>query len=99
MTLKQKLFIKKYFEFGNATEAAMQVYNVKKRSTAAQIAYENLRKHDVISEIEAYFVREDLSPSYVSDRIAKMMVNTAKNGTPTQQLKVCELYLKINGIT
>lgn len=98
LTLKQRNFVKKYLEFANATEAAEQAYNVKNRKVAAQIGYENLRKHDVLQTISEYFVREDLSPSYVSDRIVKMMVETIKNGTPTQQLKVVELYLKVNGI-
>lgn len=98
LTIKQRNFVKKYIEFGNATEGAIQSYDVKNRKVAAQIGYENLRKHDVLQAIEEYFVREDLSPSYVAARIVEMMSNAIKNGTATQQLKVCELILKINGM-
>lgn len=66
MTIRQKLFFKKYFEFGNATEAAMQVYNVKKRSTAAQIGYENLRKPDIKQALRSYFERAERTPIYAA---------------------------------
>jgi phage terminase small subunit len=47
MTLKQQLFVKYYLETLNATKAAMKVYYTDKRSVAAQIGYENLRKPDI----------------------------------------------------
>ncbi len=94
MTLKQRNFVKKYIEFGNATEAAEQVYNARNRKVASQIGYENLRKHDVISAIEEYFVREDLSPLLIAGKLKDML----NNGTPSQQLRVCELYFKLNGL-
>jgi len=46
LTLKQRKWLKLYLELGNATEAAMQVYDCKDRNSAAQIGYENLRKLD-----------------------------------------------------
>jgi phage terminase small subunit len=50
MTVKQKLFIKKYVESkGNATEAAMQAYDVKDRVVAAQVGHENLRKPEILA--------------------------------------------------
>ena len=94
MTIKQRLFVQKYLEFGNATEAAAQVYNVKNRKVAAQIGYENLRKPDIKEAIDAYLVREDLSPSYV----AEMMVDVLQNGTPSQKLEICNMYFKVNGL-
>lgn len=44
LTLKQRRWIKEYIETGNATEAAMRVYDCKDRETAANIGSENLRK-------------------------------------------------------
>ena len=44
LTLKQRRWIKKYIETGNATEAAMQVYNCKNRNVAESIGSENLGK-------------------------------------------------------
>lgn len=52
MTLKQREFIQKYFEFGNATEAVMQAYNVKRRVIAAIMAKQLKRKPHVARVIE-----------------------------------------------
>ena len=51
-TLKQKKFAKIYVETGNATEAAMQVYNLKDRVVAKSVGPENLAKPCVIKLIE-----------------------------------------------
>ena len=44
LTIKQRKWIKKYIETGNATEAAMQAYNCKDRESAGTIGSENLQK-------------------------------------------------------
>ena len=44
LTIKQRKWLKVYIETGNATEAAMQAYNCKKRDTARALGAENLAK-------------------------------------------------------
>ena len=44
LTLKQRRWIKEYIETGNATEAAMRVYDCKDRESAGTIGTENLQK-------------------------------------------------------
>ena len=44
LTLKQRKWIKEYIETGNATEAAMRVYDCQDRETAANVGCENVRK-------------------------------------------------------
>lgn len=46
ITLKQRKWLKLYLELGNATKAAMRVYDCKNEESAAQIGWENLRKLD-----------------------------------------------------
>ena len=46
LTFKQRKWMDEYIECGNATEAAMRVYNCKDRNSAKQIGYENLSKLD-----------------------------------------------------
>lgn len=46
LTLKQRKWMELYFKCGNASEAAMQVYDCKDRESAATIGWENLRKLD-----------------------------------------------------
>lgn len=94
MTLKQQLFVKYYLQYGNATQAAMQVYNTKKRIVAVQIGYENLRKPDVMQAIKGYFERVDRAPFYV----AEAFVDVLKNGTSSQRLNASIAYFKIMGL-
>lgn len=44
LTFKQRAWLDKYLETKNATEAAMQVYDVKNRESAKVIGHENLTK-------------------------------------------------------
>lgn len=46
LTVKQSKWLDIYMETGNATEAAMQVYDVSGRGSAGQIGHENLKKLD-----------------------------------------------------
>jgi len=47
LTLKQRKWIKEYLDCGNATEAAMRVYNVKNRDSANAIGAQNLEKINI----------------------------------------------------
>lgn len=94
MTIKQKLFVNKYLEIGNATEAAMQVYGTNKRNVAAQIGYENLRNHEIKEAIQSYLKHKMCLPTYV----AEAFVDVLKNGTISQKLEATTKYLKIQGL-
>lgn len=94
MTIKQSLFLNKYLESGNATEAAMQVYGTNKRNVAAQIGYENLRNHEIKEAIQRYFKYKMHLPTYV----AEAFVDVLKNGTISQKLEATTNYLKIQGL-
>ena len=53
MTLKQKLFVRKYVEHkGNGTQAALDAYDTQDASVAHVIASENLRKPTVKKAIQ-----------------------------------------------
>jgi hypothetical protein len=52
LTIKQRKWLKLYLETGNATQAAMQVYDCKDEHSASQIGYENLRKLDISELME-----------------------------------------------
>jgi len=93
MTIKQELFIKKYLEFGNGTQAALDVYNTNNSNVASSIAYENLRKPEIQRTVNAYFEREGLVPS----SIAKAIKEVLDTGTPTDKLNALHLCLKLYG--
>lgn len=44
MTLKQRRWVQEYFKTGNATQAALKVYDAKDAGTAANIGSQNVRK-------------------------------------------------------
>lgn len=94
MTLKQKLFIDCYLKYGNATQAAMQVYNTRKRNVAGQIGYENLKKHDIQTAIEAYLKLANPNPKDMAEAFVDVLVN----GTTRQKLDASITYFKIMGL-
>ncbi len=53
LTFKQRKWLKIYSQIGNATEAAMQVYDCKDRDSAKSIGSENLTKLDLVSLMNA----------------------------------------------
>ena len=54
LTLKQLKFIQIYIETGNATKAAMRVYNCKNENVAKSLGSENLTKPYIACEVEKY---------------------------------------------
>ena len=56
LTKKQKILVKHIIDNpkSSATEAAAQAYNVINRHTAEQIAYENLRKPEIVTKLAAH---------------------------------------------
>lgn len=60
LTLKQRKWLAIYIKTGNATEAAMKVYNPKTRAYASQIGFENLRKLDYSDFMEAAGITDNL---------------------------------------
>ena len=53
LSVKQKKFVKAYAENGgNATEAALDTYDVKSREVAKSLGYENLQKPNIANEVE-----------------------------------------------
>lgn len=52
LTFKQRKFVEVYIQTGNATESAMQAYDIKDRNSAAVIGFENLRKLNIAEFLE-----------------------------------------------
>lgn len=69
-TLKQRKWLRLYLETGNATEAAMQVYNCKDRNSASQIGYENLRKLDYTEFLESAGITDKLLQEKILEGLA-----------------------------
>ena len=96
LTLKQLKFIQIYIETGNATKAAMTVYNCKNENTAAVLGSENLRKPNIACEIEKYRKEGGLSIQKAINAINDAY-DAEKKGAPDHnvRLRSADMTLKL----
>lgn len=102
VSLKQRKWLKIYTQTLNATEAAMQAYDVTDRTSAANIGYENVRKLDFNALMDAVgLTDENLMIDVTKGRVAEKVIPTAKGlvKVPDHQsrFKYTELALKLKG--
>ena len=98
LTIKQKLFLKELLSTKNGTEAAFRTYNCKNRATAAQIAYENLRKPEIHREVKSCFKANELSLELVLKSLVEIAVNGAKtNIKAADSIRANQLLLRLAG--
>lgn len=76
LTIKQRRFINKTLQTGNATQAALEVYDVKSQKVAKDLAAENLSKPAIREQIERALAEEELE----TKDIFKMLLQNAKSG-------------------
>jgi hypothetical protein len=93
LTLKQRKFLKLYLELGNATEAAMRVYDVKDRDSANAIGSENLAKlsySDLMEEagITDKLLQEKILEGLSATRTISAVKGTSANGGTTDFIDV-----------
>lgn len=87
LTIKQRKWLALYVELGNATEAAMQVYDCKDRGAAATIGWENMRKLDTKDLMDAKGLTDDKLFSVLQEglqaqrSISTISGNEANGGT------------------
>ncbi len=99
MSIKQKLFVKKYIEHkGNGTKAALDAYDVKNYNTAHSIAIGNLQKPTIQRAIELALEHAGLSDDYISEMLRDATVAgigvKAKN---SDSLRGIDMILKLKG--
>jgi hypothetical protein len=102
LTAKQRKWLKIYMETHNATEAAMQVYNVKTRESAGVIGHENLKKLNFEELMDAVgLTEENLLESIVEGRKATrvIVIDNKVQGVPdyATRHKYIETALKLRG--
>ena len=94
MTLKQKIFIKKYIEYnGNATKAVMEIYNVKSRNSAGVIGSNLLRNVKVKREIDRIIETDKSFLLYIADELKK----SVEYGHGYERVEAIKLTFKLLG--
>ena len=71
LTIKQRKFIARTIETGNATQAAVEIYNGKDIKTARGIASENLQKPAIKEAIDKALEARGVNPEYIISRLQK----------------------------
>lgn len=99
LSVKQRAFVKKLIERkGNATQAAMDVYDAKNYNTAHVIASENLQKPTIQKEIELALERAGLNDEYISELLREATVaGIGQKATNSDTLRGIEMMLKVKG--
>lgn len=93
MTLKQRLFVQKYLESGNATQAALEIYNAKYNS-ASVIGSRLLRNIKVKQEIDAVL---EANMSFLA-YIALLLKRAIESNSGREQIKAIEIALRLKGL-
>lgn len=75
LTVKERKYVKKLIEIGNGTEAVAQVYDVKKRITAARMSKMIKQKPHVQRAIQDALKRKGLTTDQLAENIA-FLANT-----------------------
>ena len=81
LTIKQRKFLKLYLELGNATEAAMRVYDVKDRDSANAIGSENLAKLSYSDLMEEAGITDKLLQKKIMEGLDATRTISAVKGT------------------
>lgn len=102
LTFKQRKWLDAYFETGNATEAAMQAYDVKNRDVARNIGTQNVAKLSFEDIMEGVGLSDQKLLSKVYEKMASKDPKEV-NGkwvsvdNHQAQLKATEMALKLKG--
>jgi len=101
LTMKQRKWIKEYLDCGNASEAAMRVYDCNgNRETAAQIGFENLRKLDYTEFMEEAGITDKLIQDKMIEgidatrTISAVNTNKQANGATTDFIDVPDFAIR-----
>ena len=102
LTIKQRKWIKEYINTGNATEAAIRVYDCKNRETASNIGYENVRKLEFPQLMEDMGITDVALLNAGAEGLqAKKITGTSDNFVETEDYptrhRYWETLLKLKG--
>ncbi|RJQ27951.1 hypothetical protein C4577_00360 [Candidatus Parcubacteria bacterium] len=97
MTTKQKLFIKKYLETGNGTQAALEVYNTNDPNVAKVIASENLTKPNIREALEVALSSQGLTLDVIAGNIGNLANSKPEKVSSDAILKANVELLKLHG--
>lgn len=81
-TVKQKMFVKEYVKSGNATQAALKVYNTTSVDSAKRIGWENTTKLNIQEILEKNGITDDAT----AQNLARMAFTATKQNQFTGEV-------------
>lgn len=98
LTIKQRIFIAKYLETSNCTEAASVTYDVDNRNVAGVIGWENLRKPKISRAIRYALEVGGISDEFLASSLKAIIeAGTGVKATAKSSLEATELVFKLKG--
>ena len=95
LSYKQLRFVQEYIQNnGNSTKAALKAYNVSTTNSAGVIGHKLLRNVKVQEAISRILEGE----RSVLSRTVDLLDYVSNNGSPHDQLKACQVVLKLYGL-
>ncbi len=100
MTLKQKLFVKKYIQNnGNGTQAVLETYDTTNPNVAGAISSENLRKPSIQKEIRQALEMKGLTPEVVVEALkTNLVAGVGVKATAETTNRAIDIYSKLTGL-
>lgn len=100
MTLKQKLFVKKYIQNnGNGTQAVLETYDTTDPNVAGAISSENLRKPSIQKEIRQALEVKGLTPDVVVEALkTNLVAGVGVKATAETTNRAIDIYSKLTGL-
>ena len=99
MTRKQQIFVQKYLESGNGRLAAQAAGYKGNPQTLAQVAYENLKKPDVVEALKKPLQKEERLQDKVVEELRDLALTaTMEPVRNTDKLRALELVGKVMGM-
>ncbi len=92
-TLKERKWLKRYIETGNATQAALEVYDTKNVNSAKNIGYQNVTKLDLSTIMDAKGLTNDNLMDHIVEGLEKPVKVTA-DGVEIPDYGVRHKYLE-----
>lgn len=97
LTLKQKAFSKEYVRNkGNGTQAALKTYGATSEGVAASIASENLRKPQVLNEVQRQLDKAGMSNDMLDESTRKIIEAGLNNLKWTKPSVALQAIIEVN---
>jgi hypothetical protein len=96
MTPKQAKFLSLWLQHGNGTKAALEAYDTDNEASAAQIAFENLRKLE--NPMKLYLENKGISIHHLTDVLIEALGAQKIHGTGDNFIEIPDHKIRLDAV-